>query len=281
MSGIILVIVTLAALYLWMLAPRITHRRQMQAFLGTKWSHRGLHCMDRGIPENSMAAFGRAVKEGLGIELDVHLTKDKKLAVFHDDTLERMCGRQGKIENLSYSDIAKCYLKGTSEKIPLLSDVLAYVRGRVPLLIEIKLPDKNTAICVELAKVLQEYTGSFLVQSFNCLALRWFKKHQGNILRGQLSSNLVKSDAAPHRLVRYCVKYLVSDCLCRPDFISYKLEDAKNISLWILKKVFSVPVAVWTVRTSSAMLRAQKGYDMYIFENIGAGCTGQTVRIRQ
>lgn len=230
--------------------------------------------MDRGIPENSMAAFGRAVREGLGIELDVHLTKDKKLAVFHDDTLERMCGKQGKIENLFYTDIADCYLDGTAEKIPLLSDVLAYVRGRVPLLIEIKLPDKNTAICVELAKALQEYTGAFLIQSFNCLALRWFKKHQGNILRGQLSSNLVKSDSSPHRLMRYCVKYLLGNCLCRPDFISYKLEDAENMSLWILKK-FLVPVAVWTIRTSSAMLRAQKGYDMYIFENMDAGGTGQ------
>lgn len=273
MPGIILVPILGMAVYLFLIMPRLSRRGEIQPFLGTRWAHRGFHCIENGVPENSMAAFKMAVKKGCGIELDVHLTKDKKLVVFHDDTLERMCSKPGIIEELSYPELAKCYLKGTSEKIPLLKDVLAYVKGRVPLLIEIKLPSKNTEICVQLVKVLQEYTGPFLVQSFNCLSLRWLKKYEGDILRGQLSSNLVKSDKAPHRFVRFCVKHLLTNFICRPDFISYKLEDTKNISLWILNKALSVPVAVWTIRAGDAMKRAKETFDMYIFERLGSRCS--------
>ena len=46
-------------------------------------AHRGLHDNEHGIPENSMAAFQRAVDKGYGIELDVHLTADNQLVVFH------------------------------------------------------------------------------------------------------------------------------------------------------------------------------------------------------
>ena len=44
----------------------------------------------------------------------------------------------------------KCYLSGTSEHIPLFSEVLDYIKGRVPLLIEVKLPTKDTQICARL-----------------------------------------------------------------------------------------------------------------------------------
>ena len=88
-------IITIAVilLYLFALAPRLSRRDAMRAFSGTMFAHRGYHCKERGIPENSMKAFRAAIARGYGIELDLHLTKDGRLAVFHDDTLERMCGR--------------------------------------------------------------------------------------------------------------------------------------------------------------------------------------------
>lgn len=268
MYVLVLAAVIIAAVYMFMIMPRLTMRKRMKLFMGQEWAHRGLHCVEKGIPENSMAAFKLGVKEGYGIELDVHLTKDGQLVVFHDDTLRRVCGKEGQIEEMSYEELQKCYLSGTSEKIPLFSTVLSYIEGRVPLLIEVKLPSQNTEICVHLAEELRGYRGPYLVQSFNCLVLRWLKKHRKDILRGQLSSNLVRSDDSPHYLLRFCVKYLVSNCICRPDFISYKLKDRQNISLWILHSLLLTPVAVWTIRTAAAMEQAKRQYDMYIFEGM-------------
>lgn len=64
-------------------------------------------------------AFRRAVDKGYGIELDVHLTADNQLVVFHDDTLTRMCGMNKKISSFLYSDLMQLRLLGTEEGIPL------------------------------------------------------------------------------------------------------------------------------------------------------------------
>lgn len=266
MTGVIVTIVLIICLYLFMIAPRLTQRRRMKPFLGTYWAHRGLHCIEKGIPENSMKAFRMAVKEGFGIELDVHLTRDGKLVVFHDDTLKRVCKRPGRVEDMTFEELENCYLSGTAERIPLLSSVLEYVNGRVPLLIEVKLPAQDTRICERLAEELGGYSGAYLVQSFNSLVIRWYKQHRSGVLRGQLSSNLVKSDKTPHYFLRFCVKYLLSNCYTRPDFISYKLKDSRNISLWIDQHLFHTPVAVWTLKTEDDIRQAQRQFDMYIFE---------------
>lgn len=261
-------VAALVLIYLLMLMPRMAKRRRMKPFLGCQWAHRGLHCIEQGVPENSMKAFQMAVKGGYGIELDVHLTRDERLVVFHDDTLERICGNRGKVEETMYSELAGCYLSGTSQRIPLLSEVLGYVDGRVPLLIEVKLPTRNMEICARLSEELRDYKGAYLVQSFNSFVLGWLKKHRADILRGQLSSNLVKSDKVPHYFIRFCVKYLLTNCYARPDFISYKLDDSRNISLRLLKHLFRTPVAVWTITTADAMERARQEFDMYIFERM-------------
>ena len=127
-----------------------------------------------GIPENSMAAFREAIRANKGIELDVHLTKDKKIAVFHDDSLKRMCKVSGTIEEKTWEELKNLRLLETAEPIPLLEDVLHLVQGKVPILIEVKLLTemnwKRLPDC--LAKTMEDYKGTFLVQSFNSLVLQ-------------------------------------------------------------------------------------------------------------
>ena len=86
------------------------------------FAHRGFHTGSRRVPENSLLAFDRAILHRYGIELDIHLTKDKKLIVFHDDTLNRMCERTGQVEKMTYSELHTCALLGSNERIPLLSE---------------------------------------------------------------------------------------------------------------------------------------------------------------
>ncbi|MBQ7865592.1 MAG: glycerophosphodiester phosphodiesterase, partial [Clostridia bacterium] len=77
------------ALYLFLIFPNLP-RRDVRHLQGYDYAHRGL--WNATLPENSMAAFRNAVAHGFGMELDVHLTKDDQLVVFHDDSLLRMCG---------------------------------------------------------------------------------------------------------------------------------------------------------------------------------------------
>ena len=74
---------------LFVMAPGASSRRQRAPFMGTNVAHRGLHSRDKSVPENSLEAFRLAAEAGYGIELDVQLSKDGQVVVFHDDTLDR------------------------------------------------------------------------------------------------------------------------------------------------------------------------------------------------
>lgn len=106
--------------------------------LDWRYAHRGLHDNNGGVPENSLAAFRLAAENGFGAELDVHLTADGQLAVIHDSDLQRVCGQEGKVEELTYEALSQYRLLGTEERIPLLSEVLSLFAGVAPLIVELK-----------------------------------------------------------------------------------------------------------------------------------------------
>lgn len=241
----------------------------MMEYNRTMFAHRGYHNMEKYIPENSMAAFRAAVERGYGIELDVHITKDGKLAVFHDDTLERMCQASGRVESYTFAELQQFHLLNTTEKIPELGEALSYVRGRVPLLIELKITGRDLEICRASYEVLKNYKGRFLIQSFHTLGLYWYRKNAPEVLRGQLSSNLTRTAKKDPYIFRFMVKYLLTNVIGRPDFISYKLKDLPNLSVSLCRKLFGIPVAVWTLRTEQALKQGRAKYNICIFEKTG------------
>ena len=86
-------VLALLALWLYLIAPR-ARKKAMQPFL-RPFAHRGL--WDEGLPENSLGAFRAAAEAGFAIELDIQLSSDGEVMVFHDYTLDRVCGRAGKV----------------------------------------------------------------------------------------------------------------------------------------------------------------------------------------
>ena len=102
-----------------------------------RYAHRGYHDKPH-IPENSMAAFHRAIENGFGAELDVHLLKDGHLAVIHDASLKRTAGADVLVEDLTSEELKAYRLEGTDERIPLLDEVLALFEGKTPLVVELK-----------------------------------------------------------------------------------------------------------------------------------------------
>lgn len=252
--------------YLFASAPGIHKKTKWQHLTGWDYAHRGLFDNEHGIPENSMAAFRRAVDKGYGIELDVHLTADNQLVVFHDDTLTRMCGMNKKISSFLYSDLMQLRLLGTEEGIPLFKDVLELIDGKVPLIIELKVDGSNqNLLCPLVWQLLSRYKGDYCIESFHPFVLQWFKRHEPQVVRGQLSCNFFKEN--PHcDIVLFLMSNLMTNFFTHPDFIAYKYLDLDNPAVIYNRKLFHIMTVVWTIPGKPTYDRFKNKVDVMIFE---------------
>lgn len=252
--------------YLFTSAPGFHKKSKWQHLTGWDYAHRGLYDNEHGIPENSMAAFRRAVDKGYGIELDVHLTADNQLVVFHDDSLIRMCGVNKKISSFLYSDLLQMRLLGTDEQIPLFKDVLDLVDGKVPLIVELKVDGSNqNLLCPLVWQLLSRYKGDFCIESFHPFVLQWFKRHQPQVVRGQLSCNFFKEN--PHcDIVLFLMSNLMTNFFTHPDFIAYKYLDLDNPAVIYNRKLFGIMTVVWTIPGQPTYDRFKNKVDAMIFE---------------
>ena len=252
--------------YLFASAPGIHKKTKWQHLTGWDYAHRGLYDNEHGIPENSMAAFRRAVDKGYGIELDVHLTADNQPVVFHDDTLTRMCGMNKKISSFLYSDLMQLRLLGTEEGIPLFKDVLELIDGKVPLIIELKVDGSNqNLLCPLVWQLLSRYKGDYCIESFHPFVLQWFKRHEPQVVRGQLSCNFFKEN--PHcDIVLFLMSNLMTNFFTHPDFIAYKYLDLDNPAVIYNRKLFHIMTVVWTIPGKPTYDRFKNKVDVMIFE---------------
>lgn len=257
-------------LYLFFIAPHFPKRKRTREYMGKCYAHRGLFSNTGLIPENSLLAFRHAVENGYGIELDVQLTKDNQVVVFHDNTLSRMCGIDVQVRDKTYRELCELTLLSTDCKIPLLSEVLKLVDGKVPLLIEIKLPVFSTLTCHLVDELLRSYKGKYCIESFNTLALLWYRLNRPDVVRGQLSANLTRPVADGGFFLCFLVKYLLTNFLARPDFIAFCYKDTLNLSYLLNKYLFRAATFAWTIDSPKAYADSYKKFDSYIFEGFSA-----------
>lgn len=227
-------------------------------------AHRGLHNAAGGVPENSMTAFQRAIDRGHAIELDIRITADNQLVVFHDATLERMTGVPGVVDQWVLADLKKLRLLGTEERIPTVDEMLELVNGQVPLLIEIKNDKSQEVGRLEplLMERLARYQGSFILESFSPEVLVWLHRHAPQYIRGQLG-DLSKEDP---KLANYS-KYLLFNPLTKPDFIAFNIRSI-DYKLRLACKKHDVPLLGWTIRTQEDLKRARRLCDGIIYEKV-------------
>lgn len=232
-------------------------------FLNTSLiAHRGFFDNEKGIPENSMLAFQRAIQNHYNIELDVHILKDGKIVVFHDDHLKRMTNLDTAIKDCTYDDVKNLNLLNTNEKIPLLQEVLDFVAGKVTILIELKYDTKVGLLEKELVKILQNYKGQYAVQSFRPRSIWWFRKNEPEIVRGQLSCGFEKSKMS--YLQRYFMANMLFNHFTKPDFISYDVHSIDKILPKIPK---NTKILAWPIREKQTFEKYVKICDNLICEN--------------
>ena len=269
---IILLAVMVAAAYAFLILPRVTDAADME-LQATDYAHRGL--WNKQLPENSLAAFAFAKSKGYGIELDVQLSRDGKVVVFHDESLERMCGIEGKVSDFTAEELKSFSLLGTEHKIPLLSEVLELIGGRVSILIEIKGgngKNYNKELCLTLAEILDGYGGAFSVQAFNPFVLAWFRKFRPRFARGQLvtnGKNYEKELEGKHpKIIAFALSHMLTNVISRPDFISIEGTFMSSPELFILTRIFKTKGFVWTARNPKAYQRIRDKGMFAIFEII-------------
>lgn len=268
------VIVTIAAaaagLYLLAIMPRMVHKPDKKPFLGVLYAHRGLHDNGSDAPENSMRAFEKAVKAGYGIELDVQLSKDRIPVVFHDFTLERVCGVKGKVYDYTYEELQQFRLCQSEERIPRFEDFLKMVGGRAPLIVEYKVEWTDVSVCPLADKMLQDYKGTYCIESFNPLALLWYRKHRNEVVRGQLSDAFLQEEGLKG-LLYFVLEHMLLNFMTKPDFIAYNHKYYWTLSRQICKKLYRCLAVAWTIKSQKELEARRKDFDLFIFDSFIPG----------
>jgi len=198
-------------------------------------AHRGLHDVSRGIVENMPAAAEAAIAGNFSIECDIQLSADSEAMVHHDDALGRLTEGSGTLLGMTSAELRAVTFKETAERMMSLGDLCALVRGRVPLVIEVKSHfDGDRRLVTRMAEVLASYQGPAVGMSFDpdqVLALR---------------------EKLPWRT--------------RPHFVAFWIEQLPAFAPWIARHVFGLPLLTWTVRTPEQRQRAVRHADQMIFE---------------
>jgi len=258
-----------AGLYLFCIAPALNGRKKCPSWLrGAMFAHRGLYGMEESIPENSLAAFSKALEMGYGIELDVHLTLDGHLVVHHDRSLRRLCGADGNIDEMSLADLAAFCLQDTEEGIPSLSQVLALIDGKVPLLIEMKYDGggDHTALPRALFGTMEGYAGPWCVESFDPMMLLWFRRHAPRTPRGQLAFDQKREAGKFTSPLMIISAFLLMNVISRPHFVAYGPGREQNLSCRLVRRLFHPLMGAWTVRTANEFEKLRDQNDLLIFE---------------
>ena len=239
----------------------MVREKELEELTKYRYAHRGLHHKP-DVPENSLLAFRKAAERGFGIELDVHLTKDGKLAVIHDSGLKRVTtvrsdhlpvipenagiiceetfGSAGIIEEMTLDEIREFPLEESDERVPEFREVLELIGGSVPMIIELKPHGGNhEELADEVMKELEGYEGLYCVESFNSFAVLYMKKAYPEVVRGQLGSDLIKDYKArvandPREGTKFSaitnslVRDLRFNRLTEPDFVAYNYIHRRN-----------------------------------------------------
>lgn len=249
-------------------------KEEIEKFYHVNFAHRGLHDIKKGIAENSLTAFKEAAASGYGAELDVQLSKDGQVVVFHDDDLKRVCGIEKRVDELSYDELNKLSLLGTPDTVPLFTEVLeVFEKGTGPLIVELKTGSGNQELCRKTLDILKTYKGNFCIESFNPFIVKWFKDNAPEIFRGQLATYKEAYKASAPAFARAMLASCSFSFLNKPDFIAYYNfpEEEKNerTMLWdrpkavkrLIKK--GIMLVAWTSKKPDI---DQKNNDAVIFE---------------
>lgn len=220
-------------------------------------AHRGYHDLNNACWENTLAAFQRAVDSGFAIECDIQQSANGVPMAFHDVELERLTGVSGNIHDHTAAHLSTLAIGGTDDRIPLLEDVLDLVRGRVPLVLELKRnPGHDDQLVEAVGRALSGYNGPAAIMSFEHRFVRAFKKQAPGIPYGLTSEGLDEEKMEANFAM------LAHDI----SFVSYSVSHLPNHFVDFVRSRLDLPVITWTVRNEKDVELTRLHADQITFE---------------
>ncbi|MEW9808413.1 glycerophosphodiester phosphodiesterase [Mesorhizobium sp. ZMM04-5] len=228
-------------------------------------AHRGLHDLNRQVWENTLSAFHLAVEKNFAIECDLQLSADRVPVVIHDDDLKRLTGVDAAVWQRTAAELRALKVGGTQDHVPLLDDLLDLVRGRVPLVIELKgVAGHDDGFVEAVAAKLNAYRGDVAIMSFDHWLIRDFRAHMPDIPAG------LTAYGRDNRLVEGHFSMLAHGL----DFTSYAAGDLPNPFVGFVRERLKMPVITWTVRDRPAVDLTFRYADQMTFEGFDPDALG-------
>ena len=131
--------------------------------------------------------------------------------------------------------------------------------------LEQAIESNQNLLCPLVWQLLSRYKGDYCIESFHPFVLQWFKRHEPQVVRGQLSCNFFKEN--PHcDIVLFLMSNLMTNFFTHPDFIAYKYLDLDNPAVIYNRKLFHIMTVVWTIPGKPTYDRFKNKVDVMIFE---------------
>jgi glycerophosphoryl diester phosphodiesterase len=237
-------------------------------------AHRGLHDRARGIIENMPGAAQAAIDGNFSIECDIQLTADGEAMVHHDDALGRLTEGSGPLLGMTAAELKAVAFKDTPERMMSLGDLCALVKGRVPLVIEVKSHfDGDRKLVARMAEVLASYRGPAVGMSFDPDQVLALREKMPELPRGIIAQRSYDDDSwkklRPEQ--RRGMLHLRHAFWTRPHFVAFWVDQLPAPAPWIARNIFGLPLLTWTVRTPEQRERAGRYADQMIFEGFRPG----------
>ncbi|MXN45883.1 glycerophosphodiester phosphodiesterase [Shinella kummerowiae] len=201
-------------------------------------AHRGYHDLNRTVWENTLSAFARASDAGFAIECDLQYAADAIPVVFHDDDLKRLCGIEGDVRARTAGELGLLPIGGTADRVPTLKQLLHLVKGRVPLVLELKgRKGDDEGFAMAVLDAIEDYEGPVALMSFD----QWLLKDLTEIgttrpvgltAEGVRPENFAVHEAAMQLgldFISYYYGHLPND------FISRQRDLGKQIITWTVR----------------------------------------------
>ncbi|MFB2552154.1 glycerophosphodiester phosphodiesterase [Ensifer soli] len=219
-------------------------------------AHRGYHDMNRTVWENTLSAFSRAAEAGFAIECDLHYAADSVPVVFHDDGLKRLCGVEGDVREKTAGELGMLAVGGTADRVPTLGALLRLVRGRVPIVLELKGREgDDEGFAAAVLEALEDYSGPVALMSFDPWLLKDLRA-----LGTTLPLGLTAEGARPEQVAQH-EKAMAFGL----DFMSFYYGDLPN-GFVEAARARGMKIITWTVRDRAAMAHSYANADQITFE---------------
>jgi glycerophosphoryl diester phosphodiesterase len=229
-------------------------------------AHRGLHDARRGILENTAGAFAAAMALDYAIECDLQLSADGEAMVFHDAHLDRLTTQTGPVLARTAAELKVVTLRGTSDRIQTLSELLDQVNGRVPLVVELKSHwDGSLALARRTVEVAANYDGRLALMSFDPDIVAGLAELAPKVPRGVVAERESVMETRLDLARRLELRHLSHVDRSRPHFLSYHADGLPYGPPRAFRQA-GLPVICWTLRDAATAARARRYADQITFE---------------